>query len=76
MQSDVERLMTWRREVRPAAGVYGGQCVAPFHFRHFDELLEDMGARQTRPGNPLRAWFTYPRAEDYRRFLASIPDDA
>ena len=34
-----------QRVERPAAGVYGGLCVAPYHFKHFDELLDDMGAK-------------------------------
>lgn len=74
MQKDIVHMQSWKRNQRPAAAVYGGQCVAPFHFRHFDELLTDMGATQTRPSNPIRAWFTYPRAEDYGRFLSSVAD--
>lgn len=73
MRADVDAMLSWKRNERPAASVYGGQCVAPFHFRHFDQLLEDMGAATTRPGNPARAWLTYPRADDYGRFLASAP---
>ena len=26
---------------RPAAATYGGLCIAPFHFKHFDELMDD-----------------------------------
>ena len=73
MQADVDRMQHWKRHQRPAASVYGGQCVAPFHFRHFDELLSDMGAPRTRPANPIRAWLTYPRADDYAALLASLP---
>ena len=37
-------MLHFKRVERPAAGVYGGLCVAPYHFKHFDELLADMGA--------------------------------
>src|SRR5579864_5193630 len=62
-----------KRVERPAAGVYGGLCVAPYHFKHFDELLDDMGAT-IRRRNPLAEKFTPPDAEAYGRFLASAPD--
>ena len=58
---------------RPAAGVYGGLCVAPYHFKHFDELLADMGAKISRRG-ALVEKFTPPDADAYARFLASAPD--
>ena len=61
------------RVERPAAGVYGGLCVAPHHFKHFDELLADMGATKRRR-NPLVEKFTPPDADAYGRFLASTPD--
>lgn len=72
MRENIEMMLKWRREERPAAQVYGGLCSAPFHFKHFDELLADMGARETRR-NPLAEQFRYPDADAYGRFLASTP---
>lgn len=73
MESNIEMMLHWRRKERPAAQVYGGLCSAPFHFRHFDELLSDVGARITKRANPLAEQFSYPDAVAYGRFLASAP---
>lgn len=73
MRSNIQMMLDWRRNDRPAAQVYGGLCSAPFHFRHFDELLADMGARRTRHANPLAEQFSYPDAAHYGRCLASTP---
>ena len=72
MNAGIDRMLRWRREERPAAQVYGGLCTAPFHFRHFDELLADMGANLRRRG-ALAERFRPPDAEAYGRFLASVP---
>jgi dimethylaniline monooxygenase (N-oxide forming) len=66
-------MLRFKRVERPAAGVYGGLCVAPYHFKHFDELLADMGATIRRRG-ALAEKFTPPDADAYARFLASVPD--
>lgn len=73
MNENIEAMLHWRRHERPAAKVYGGLCSAPFHFRHFDELLTDMGAGQTKRANPLTEMFSYPDALAYGTFLASAP---
>lgn len=73
MIRNIEEMLAWRRQERPAAKVYGGLCSAPFHFRHFDELLSDMGAARTKRANPIAEQFSYPDAEAYGRFLASTP---
>jgi cation diffusion facilitator CzcD-associated flavoprotein CzcO len=73
MESNIDMMLHWRRHERPAAQVYGGLCSAPFHFRHFDELLSDIGARLTKRKNPLAEQFSYPDASAYGRFLASAP---
>jgi hypothetical protein len=73
MQENIDMMLHFKRVERPAAGVYGGLCVAPYHFRHFDELLADMGATVTRRG-ALAENFTPPDADAYARFLASAPD--
>lgn len=74
MTRSIESLLHWRREERPAAKVYGGLCSAPFHFRHFDELLEDIGATKRARDNPFAEYFSYPDADAYGDFLASAPD--
>jgi dimethylaniline monooxygenase (N-oxide forming) len=66
-------MLHFKRVERPAAGVYGGLCVAPYHFKHFDELLADIGVAGRRR-NPLVEKFTPPDAAAYGRFLASAPD--
>jgi cation diffusion facilitator CzcD-associated flavoprotein CzcO len=73
MNASIAMMLHFKRVERPAAGVYGGLCVAPFHFKHFDELLADMGAKISRR-NPLAEKFTPPDADAYARFLASAPD--
>ena len=73
MSDNIEMMLHFKRVERPAAGVYGGLCVAPYHFKHFDELLADMGAKITRRG-ALAEKFTPPDADAYARFLASTPD--
>ncbi|MBP7241051.1 NAD(P)/FAD-dependent oxidoreductase [Amaricoccus sp.] len=73
MRAEIEENLDWRRRRRPAAQVYGGLCSAPFHFQHFDELLDDMGARVRRRSNPLAEMFSYPNADAYGAYLASTP---
>jgi hypothetical protein len=75
MNASIAMMLHCKRVERPAAGVYGGLCVAPFHFKHFDELLADMGAKISRRG-PLAEKFTPPDADAYARFLASAPSYA
>lgn len=72
MRADIDANLNWRRKERPAAQVYGGLCSAPFHFRHFDELVSDMGATTRRRGF-LAETFTPPDADAYGRVLASTP---
>lgn len=74
MRDNIEMMLDWRRNQRPAAKVYGGLCAAPFHFKHFDELLEDIGARKKSRSNPLAEQFSYPNAEAYGTYLKSAPD--
>lgn len=73
MRSNINMMLNWRRNERPAAQVYGGLCSAPFHFKHFDELLADIGAKKTKRANPLAEQFSYPNADAYGQFLASAP---
>ncbi len=73
MRDNMQMMLDWRRKERPAAQVYGGLCAAPFHFKHFDELLADMGAKKRKRSNPLAEQFSYPSADAYGEFLASTP---
>ncbi|EBA06834.1 flavin-containing monooxygenase [Sagittula stellata] len=73
MRENIDMMLNWRRTERPAAQVYGGLCSAPFHFKHFDELLADMGAKKSKRSNPLAEQFSYPDADAYGAFLASTP---
>ncbi len=73
MNENIAMMLRFKRVERPAAGVYGGLCVAPYHFKHFDELLADIGATSSRR-NPLVEKFTPPDAGAYARFLATAPD--
>jgi hypothetical protein len=66
-------MLHFKRVERPAASVYGGLCVAPYHYRHFDELIADIGAKQTQR-NALAERFLPPDAEAYAKYLASAPD--
>ena len=72
MRKNIDEVLEWKRKVRPPAMVYGGLCVAPYHFRHFDELLADMGAEK-RHGGFLAENFAPPNADLYREFLDSTP---
>ena len=72
MHADMDANLDWRRNARPAAQVYGGLCSAPFHFKHFDEVLADIGATDRRRGF-FAETFTPPDADAYARFLASAP---
>lgn len=73
MNKNIEMMLKWKRKERPAAQIYGGLCSAPFHFKHFDELLADMGATKKKRGNPVAEQFSYPNAKAYGKFLASTP---
>ena len=73
MNENIEMMMDWKRNERPAARVYGGLCSAPFHFKHFDELLTDMGAKKNKSNNFVAEHFSYPCAKAYGEFLKSCP---
>ncbi|QUS57318.1 flavin-containing monooxygenase [Pseudovibrio brasiliensis] len=73
MRQNIDEMLDWRRDDRPAAQVYGGLCSAPFHFKHFDELLRDIGAAKRKRSNPLAEQFSYPNAQAYGSYLKSAP---
>lgn len=68
MNSNIQSMLEWKRKERPAAKVYRGNCIAPFHYLHFDEILRDIGAV-----NKVTGMFTYPDADQYGRCLESAP---
>jgi Predicted flavoprotein involved in K+ transport len=72
MRANIDMMLAWKRGERPAAKVYGGLCVAPFHFRHFDELMRDIGATRSRRGL-LAETFLPPDADAYGAFLKTAP---
>ncbi|MFE1597618.1 flavin-containing monooxygenase [Methylobacterium sp. ID0610] len=74
MEAEIARSLAWRRSERPSARAYGGLCIAPYHNRHFDALLRDIGVR-TRGPNPLTATFAPLRPSTYAALLARAPDD-
>jgi len=73
MHDNIEMMLHFKRVERPAAGVYGGLCVAPYHYRHFDELMADIGAKNQKSGG-LAGHFQPPDADAYAKFLATAPD--
>lgn len=74
MNRDIEMMRRYRRVERPAASVYNGLCVAPFHFRHLDELIADMGASLRSRGFTER--LLPLDAQAFGRYLASMPEYA
>lgn len=72
MNEEIEQMLAWRRHDKPIMGVYGGLCVAPYHFRHLDQLMQDMGAK-THRSNPLAAQFAPLSPAAYERLLSTAP---
>ena len=73
MNENIAMMLDWKRNERPAAGVYGGLGVAPYHLKHFDELLDDIGAT-VRKRNPLAEKVSpRPMPTPMRAYLKSAP---
>jgi hypothetical protein len=72
MRDNIEMMLHFKRVERPAAGIYGGLCVAPYHYRHFDELMADIGATTWKRGG-LAGHFLPPDADAYAKFLTLAP---
>ena len=68
MEITIDRTLDWKRNMYPAAKSFKGGCIAPFHHLHFDEILDDMGAKKKN-----NSWFIYPKAELYGACLQSAP---
>lgn len=73
MQADIERMLVWKRKERPVAALYGGLCIAPFHFRHFDQLVTDIGGIPPREA-PLGTWLKPLDPVAYGASLRAVPD--
>jgi hypothetical protein len=72
MRDNIEMMLRFKRVDRPAAGVYGGWCVAPFHYKHFDKLLADLSVTSSTAIRWRRCM--PPDADADARFLASAPN--
>ena len=72
MQTEIARSLEWKRGERKVAATYGGLCIAPFHHAHFDELMEDMGARKKAP-NVLAAHLAPISPKAYAKLLETAP---
>src|SRR5258708_5796220 len=60
MNENIAMMLRFKRDERPAAGVYGGLFVAPYPFKPFAELLDYICAA-TRRRHPL-VWKIHPPA--------------
>ena len=72
MRAEIARTLDWRRRERPVATAYGGLCIAPYQYAHFDELMADMGAR-TKPNGVLAAHLAPLSPGAYADLLATAP---
>jgi len=72
MRTEIARTLEWKRRDRKVATTYGGLCIAPFHHAHFDELMEDMGARK-KAANVLAAHLAPISPKAYARLLETAP---
>ena len=72
MQADIARSLEWKRGHRKVAATYGGLCIAPFHHAHFDELMDDMGARK-KAANVLAAHLAPISPKAYAKLLETAP---
>jgi hypothetical protein len=68
----VEKMLTWRRTIRPSAAEFGGSCVAPFNFMYLDSLMRDMGLRTKASRNGLKEFFKPIDPKDYGKLLKGL----
>jgi hypothetical protein len=66
MEANIVELLNWKRKINPAAQVYGGSCIAPFHHLHFDEIMYDIQA-----SIKYKAMVSYSDADAYGKCLES-----
>ncbi len=72
MHAGIARTLEWKRGERKVATTYGGLCIAPFHHAHFDELMDDMGARK-KASNVLAAHLAPISPKAYAKLLETAP---
>ena len=72
MQADIARSLEWKRGDRKVAATYGGLCIAPFHHAHFDELMDDMGAKR-KAANVFAAHLAPISPKAYAKLLETAP---
>lgn len=72
MHAEIARTLEWKRGERKVATTYGGLCIAPFHHAHFDELMDDMGARK-KASNVLAAHLAPISPKAYAKLLETAP---
>lgn len=69
MYREIRAIETWRTTGRPVAAEFGGLCVAPFAYRHLDELMRDMGLPGRASWNLIYEFFKPVNPADYRKIL-------
>jgi cation diffusion facilitator CzcD-associated flavoprotein CzcO len=73
MRRQVEDRLQWYREHRPLdLQSYKNACVPPFNYRHFDELLRDMGAPSRHSANRLREGLRPLTLPHYAEYLGRV----
>lgn len=73
MARQIEARLQWYREHRPMdLGSYRNACVSPFNYRHFDELLRDMGAPTRRSRNRVVEGLRRLTLPHYAEHLAKV----
>lgn len=76
MEEHIAEVLAWLADVFPSA--MEGYFIGPHLAHYIDELLQDMGLRPTRLGNPLQEFFgpllptRYAKVGEERRRLAQV----
>lgn len=52
MRAQIDARLQWYKDKRPMdLAMFHNACIAPFNYRHFDELRRDLGERTHRTNN-------------------------
>lgn len=70
MLREMRLMEKWRCEERPIAAEFSGLCVAPFNYKHLDELMRDMGYRTRASRNFIYEFFKPINPKDYKKMLS------
>ena len=68
VEKDIEVMERWRKTFRPSSSVFSATCVAPFNFKHMDDLMKDMGL-PTRINGSVAGFFKPINPKDYQKLL-------